>query len=115
MTNTIDRRLRRSVTLLGLLALLAIPDGFSRQLVAQTDQDRWEPAIKKFEEADKLSPPPQNAIVFIGASSIVRWNLKESFPELGAQAINRGFGGSLAADYVRYAARIVIPYKPRMV
>src|SRR6476659_8931814 len=115
MTNTIDRRLRRSVTLLGLLALLAIPGVLSPQLIAQNDQDRWEPAIKAFEDADRVSPPPRNAIVFIGASSIVRWNLKESFPELGAQAINRGFGGSLAADSVRYADRIVIPYKPRMV
>jgi lysophospholipase L1-like esterase len=95
------------------VALLLVP-AVSR-LVAQNASDRWEPAIRAFEQADKVSPPPQNAIVFIGASSIVRWNLKDSFPELGAQAINRGFGGSLAADSVRYADRIVIPYKPRMV
>jgi len=115
MTHLLDPRIRRSVTLLALFGLFAVPGVLSRQLVAQNAQDRWEPAIKKFEEADKLSPPPQNAIVFIGASSIVRWNLNESFPELGAQAINRGFGGSLAADSTRYADRIVIPYKPRMV
>ena len=100
----------RRVALLALFALVAVPG-----LVAQNAQDRWEPTIKKFEEGDKVSPPPQNAIVFIGASSIVRWDLKTSFPELGEQAINRGFGGSLAADSVRYADRIVIPYKPRMV
>ena len=115
MTHLLDRRIRGSVTLLALFGLLAVPGVLSRQLLAQNNQDRWEPAIQKFEQADKLSPPPQNAIVFIGASSIVRWNLKESFPELGAQAINRGFGGSLAADSTRYADRIVIPYKPRMV
>jgi len=77
--------------------------------------DRWEPAIAKFEEQDRLKPPPANAIVFIGASSIVRWNLPESFPELGPKAINRGFGGSLIGDSVKYADRIVIPYKPRIV
>ena len=115
MTTLVDRRIRRSVTLLALFGLLAVPGVLSRQLAAQNNQDRWEPAIQKFEEADKVSPLPQNAIVFIGASSIVRWNLKESFPELGAQAINRGFGGSLAADSTRDADRIVIPYKPRMV
>jgi len=115
MTHLANRHVRRTVTLLALFGLLALPGVLSRQLVAQSGQDRWEPAIRKFEDADKLSPPPQNAIVFIGASSIVRWNLKESFPELGAQAINRGFGGSLAADSTRYADRIVIPYKPRMV
>jgi hypothetical protein len=76
----------KRVTLLALVALFVLPGVLSR-LAAQNDPDRWESAIKKFEEGDKLSPPPQNAIVFIGASSIVRWNLKESFPELGAQAI----------------------------
>jgi len=115
MTHILARHIRRSVTLFALFGLVAVPAVLSRQLAAQNDQDRWEPAIKKFEEADKLSPPPRNAIVFIGASSIVRWNLKESFPELGAQAMNRGFGGSLAPDSTRYADRIVIPYKPRMV
>jgi lysophospholipase L1-like esterase len=115
MTQIADRRVRRSVTLLALLGLFAVPGVLSPQLIAQNNQDRWEPAITKFEDGDKVSPPPQNAIVFIGASSIVRWNLKESFPELGAQAINRGFGGSLAADSTRYADRVVIPYKPRMV
>jgi lysophospholipase L1-like esterase len=81
----------------------------------RSDADRWEPTIRRFEDADKAAPPAQNAVVFVGASSIVRWNLPESFPELGPQAINRGFGGSLAADTTRYAERIVTPYKPRTV
>ena len=85
------------------------------QRAAANDPNRWEATIAKFEDQDKVSPPPQNAIVFIGASSIVRWKLDESFPEFGAKAINRGFGGSLAADSTRYADRIVIPYKPRIV
>ena len=83
-------------------------------LSAQT-AERWDAAIQKFEDQDKVSPPPQNGIVFIGASSIVRWNLPESFPELGAKAINRGFGGSQSVDSVRYVERIVVPYHPRIV
>jgi lysophospholipase L1-like esterase len=109
-----DRRIRRCI-FFAVFSLVAALGLRSAGLLAQNGADRWEPAIKAFEQADKLAPPPQNAIVFIGASSIVRWNLKESFPELGAQAISRGFGGSLAADSTRYADRIVIPYKPRMV
>jgi len=81
---------------------------------AQT-AERWDPDIQKFEEHDKVSPPPQHAIVFVGASSIVRWNLPESFPQLGARAINRGFGGSQSVDAVRYVNRIVVPYHPRTV
>ena len=78
-------------------------------------QDRWESDIRTFEEADTASPPPSGGVVFTGSSSIVRWRLAESFPELGARAINRGFGGSVTADAVRYVDRIVVPYKPRTV
>jgi lysophospholipase L1-like esterase len=75
----------------------------------------WEATIAKFEASDRATPVPRGGVVFIGASSIVRWNLPESFPELGARAINRGFGGSLMADSVYFADRIVIPYAPRIV
>jgi hypothetical protein len=118
----------RRATWLALFAVLALAGASSSHLAAQaaggeaarraanqSNPDRWEPTIKKFEDADKVTPPPPNGIVFIGASSIVRWNLPESFPELGQRAINRGFGGSLAADSTRYAERIVIPYKPGIV
>ncbi len=118
MTHLVDRRIRVRVAwlfVLGVLALLLVAASRAASQASVAEADRWEPAIRKFEEADKVTPPPQNAIVFIGASSIVRWNLRESFPELGPQAINRGFGGSLAADSTRYADRVVIPYKPRMV
>jgi lysophospholipase L1-like esterase len=77
--------------------------------------ESWEPTIAKFEAQDRQSPAAANGIVFVGASSIVRWNLPEYFPELGVKAINRGFGGSLIGDSVHFADRIVIPYKPRVV
>src|SRR6185503_9823297 len=99
MTNSTLRRFRWSVAPFALLAALAVAGASASRLAAQAagaatqraaanqnDPDRWEPTIKKFEEADKATPPPQNGIVFIGASSIVRWNLAESFPELGARA-----------------------------
>ena len=49
----------------------------------------------------------------MGSSSIRLWNVKESFP--GLPVVRRGFGGSQLADSVRYAGRIVVPCKPRMV
>ena len=69
--------------------------------------------MQKFEEQDRDAPPPKGAIVFVGASSIVRWNLPEYFPDL--KTINRGFGGSEMADSARYAPRIVVPAAPRIV
>jgi lysophospholipase L1-like esterase len=104
-------RFRRAVV---LAAIAVIVSGLALRVTAQT-AEKWDPAIQKFEEADKVSPPPQNGVLFIGASSIVRWNLPEYFPELGAKAINRGFGGSQSVDAVRYVDRIVVPYHPRVV
>ena len=102
---------RRSVI---LAAIVALASSLAPRVTAQT-AERWDPAIQKFEAADKVSPPPQNGVLFVGASSIVRWNLPEYFPELGAKAINRGFGGSQSVDAVRYVDRIVVPYHPRVV
>lgn len=73
----------------------------------------WEAAIAEFEAADRISPPPSGEIVFVGSSSIRLWDVEKYFP--GLRIINRGFGGSQLSDAVRYAERIVIPYKPRIV
>jgi lysophospholipase L1-like esterase len=86
----------------------------AHHLDAQT-AEKWDPAVAKFEAQDRVAPPPQRGVVFIGASSIVRWHLDEYFPELGTDAINRGFGGSQSVDAVRYVDRIVVPYRPRIV
>jgi len=81
--------------------------------LAADPSDRWEADIRKFEEADRQSPPSPGQVVFVGSSSIRQWKLAESFP--GVQAINRGFGGSQLGDSANYAERIVTPYKPRVV
>ena len=85
------------------------------QQAAAPDPNRWEPAIKTFEDADTLNPPVKGGIVFYGASSIVRWNLDESFPDLKGSTVNRGFGGSDMSDAARYASRVVLPHAPRVV
>jgi lysophospholipase L1-like esterase len=85
-------------------------------LVLAEDQkpNHYENDIRKYEEADKTNPPPQNAILFIGSSGIRLWTtLEKDFPEF--PVINRGFGGSHISDSVYFADRIVIPYKPRLI
>jgi lysophospholipase L1-like esterase len=73
--------------------------------------ERWEPNVRKFEEADRQNRPADGSIVFIGASSIVRWaTLAEDFA--GLPVLNRGYGGSTYADLTPYIDRIVVPYKP---
>ena len=81
---------------------------------AADDFAKWEKEIAAFEQHDRESPPPKNAIVFVGSSSIRLWSsLAEDFPH--HRVLNRGFGGSEIADSVHFADRIVIPYAPRMV
>ncbi len=74
---------------------------------------RWEQTIVKLEQAARQNPPSENCIVFVGSSSIVRWDLKKSFPDL--PVLNQGFGGSHLIDSVHYADRIVLPYRPSVV
>jgi len=74
---------------------------------------RWEPDIRRFEDQDRKKPPAQGGIVFVGSSTIRRWDLAKSFP--GLPAVNRGFGGSHMTDSLRYVDRIVTPYHPRVV
>jgi len=74
---------------------------------------RWEQAIAALERQDQDQPPPKNAIVFVGSSTIRLWDLKKSFPDL--QVINRGFGGSQIADSAHFAPRLVTKHAPRLV
>lgn len=68
----------------------------------------------RYEEADRAQPPPRNATLFIGSSSIRLWDtLKEDFP--GLRLLNRGFGGSTIADCVKAVPRIVAPYAPKQI
>jgi len=91
-------------TLIALTALV---------LLGQDKADKWEKDIAAFEAQDKTAPPPPNEIVFVGSSTIRMWKTAEAFPDL--KVINRGFGGSEIADSVKYADRIILPYKPRIV
>ena len=76
--------------------------------------EKWAAEIEKFTQADALKAPAQGSVVFVGSSSIRRWNtLTTDFP--GITLLNRGFGGSELPDSVFYADRIVIPYAPRLV
>ena len=74
----------------------------------------FENEIRAFEQADAKSPPPQDAVLFVGSSSIRLWKtLQDDFPNL--KVINRGFGGSQVEHSVRYADRVVLPYRPKLI
>ena len=106
--------------LLAALALACAPaavPSLDTEVVPQTTVtagNQWEPDIQRFEAADRIRPPRAGAAVFVGSSSIRMWEtLEADFP--GLPVLNRGFGGSELSDAVRFADRIVIPYRPRVV
>lgn len=112
------RKLR--IFVFGLAAVVAVTSAFAGKPAKPKtakkktfDPKRWEKAITAFERQDRQSPPPPGAVLFVGSSSIRRWKLATSFPDL--KTINRGFGGSHLSDSVHYADRIVLKYKPRVV
>ena len=107
-----SRSIRRTtVAVVALLSLLVSASLFAQ--VALGDHARWEPSIRAFEDQDRQHPPTRGGIVFVGASSIVRWNLAAFFP--GLNVLNRGFGGSEMADAAHFAHRTVLPYEPHIV
>jgi len=70
--------------------------------------------IQNFKKQDSTHFPPKNAILFVGSSSIRKWqDLQSYFPD--KTVINRGFGGSELTDAIRYANDIIIPYHPKQI
>jgi lysophospholipase L1-like esterase len=102
----------RKPILLIAVALVATVWLQARQ-AAPANAAYWESDVRSFERQDQRNPPPNGEIVFTGSSSIVLWDLPKSFPDL--KTINRGFGGSEMSDAAYYAARLVVPYAPRIV
>ena len=77
-------------------------------------EPRWQAAIEAFATADRADPPAPGGIVFVGSSSIRLWpDLERAFAPL--PVIGRGFGGATLDDVLRYADRIVLPYRPSVV
>lgn len=77
------------------------------------DPHRFDEAIEAFEAADRKSMPDKGKVLFLGSSSIRRWDTATAFP--GIDFINRGFGGSQTSDCIHFFDRIVKPYEPSVI
>ena len=95
-------------TVVFLAAMLA-----ASSAVAQQPADRWEKYVAAFDDADRAAAPPKGEIVFVGSSTIRRWDVASYFPDL--KIINRGIDGTELADAVRYIDRLVLRHEPRLV
>lgn len=100
--------MRKFLFLLGL-ALLHI----GGHLWAQSPQE-YENDIRTIKQFDKMYAPPPHPILFIGSSSIRKWDdLERNFSKY--VVLNRGFGGAETNDVTYYSNDIIFPYAPRQI
>lgn len=96
------------------LALQAVPAPAAPPAAtaeAAAPANRWERSIQRFETADRENPPAPGQVLFVGSSSIVRWEtLEEDFPSI--DLLSRGFGGSYISDVLYFTDRVILPYRP---
>lgn len=75
--------------------------------------ETWQKEIAAFEKQDAESPPPRDAVLFVGSSSIRLWDTAKWFPD--APTINRGFGGSQICDSTEFADELIVKHRPRLI
>ena len=79
------------------------------------DPARLEQEIRAFEASDRAVPPPAEALLCVGSSSMRMWHDTIQADLAPLAVIPRGFGGSTMFDVLHFAGRIVVPYRPRAV
>ena len=98
-----------------LLLLMMLSGATAATAQDLPDPTRFEEAIQRFEAADRETPPPANAILLTGSSSIMYWNEDAPADLAPLTVIPRGFGGSVMNDVLHYLDRVVLKYQPRAV
>ena len=101
-----------AVAVVVLGAAYVLWDEFSK--LRSEDPRVWESVIRGFEAEQALDPEPEDAIVFVGSSSIRFWrDLEQDMRPL--PVIKRGFGGAKLADVEFYADRLITVHEPSAV
>jgi lysophospholipase L1-like esterase len=102
----LNRRLAVQVA----LALMTIASHAQSPALAE----KFEKQVLAYEAEDRANPPPAHAILFAGDSQFYRWKtIHEDLP--GYTLINRGIDSFQFRDLLKYADRLVTPYKPRLI
>ncbi|MES2571888.1 MAG: GDSL-type esterase/lipase family protein [Verrucomicrobiota bacterium] len=104
LTLTVARATANNNTF-GYLGALKLTEGPSIAPVALTDP------VERWVAQDALDPETPGALLFVGSSTIRRWeSLTRSFADY--RVIQRGFGGSQFSELNPIVDKIVLPYQP---
>jgi lysophospholipase L1-like esterase len=70
--------------------------------------------VQTIKAYDRMFAPVKDPIVFVGSSSIRKWDdLQVSFGSYNV--LNRGIGGSVIDNIIYYANELIFAYKPRQI
>lgn len=75
--------------------------------------EKWQADMDKFKARDEASPPEAGALLFVGSSSIRKWDLPKSWPD--TKVVNNGFGGSTLADAIYHFDTLIASQKPKAI
>lgn len=83
-------------------------------LVCGLHAQTYQPPVDRWKAQDAVDPGPSGAVLFLGSSSIRRWeDLRRDFADY--KVIQRGIGGSKLGDLLYHINEIVLPYHPRAI
>lgn len=86
-------------------------DGFLARYREEATE-KWENEIQKLEARDAAQSDPEDAIMFIGSSSIRRWaDIATDMAPF--RTIERGYGGAKYSDVAVFAKRLLHPHQYR--
>lgn len=85
----------------------------AQTIVQDPDPQRFQQEIDNFKQWDAKNSFPDQAILFVGSSSIRFWKSHDAFPTY--PVINRGFGGSHISDVQHYYKQVIGKYQPSLI
>jgi hypothetical protein len=98
----------------GLITLMLVGQVHSELPMAQVEAARtkWAVEIAKVKAKDAVEKHPENAVLFLGSSSVRRWETitQDMAPY---HPIQRGYGGAKFADLVVFAEELITPHQFR--
>ena len=96
------------------IALWASSSAHAETRTPNPDPTRFAQAIATFKKEDAQRESVEGTILFVGSSSIRRWDsLAKDFPEHAT--LNRGFGGSHISDVLHYFDILIPRHKPAVI
>ena len=97
-----------------LVLLLFCAINFQNIALVAQEKNRFSGDVETIKKFDKIYAPTDDPIIFVGSSSIRRWNNAEQIFAKN-NVINRGIGGALVNEIILYANELILDYNPRQV